>query len=71
MVDFYATQRPDFPLAEAMVVEAGEVTVSGDGFGERVKGFVRVSSAASEDLVRQACRRLVDFAVIDVADAAS
>ena len=49
------------PLASALLERAWVASISGSDFGELGEGYLRVSYATSEDVIRAALRRVGDF----------
>jgi aspartate/methionine/tyrosine aminotransferase len=64
---FYAFPRLDVPgwdsgrIADALLDEAGVVTLPGTGFGAEGEGYIRISYANSQDNLREGLRRIADW----------
>ncbi len=64
---FYAFPKVDVPgwnsgrIADALLDEAGVVTLPGTGFGAEGEGFLRLSYANSQDNLREGLRRIGDW----------
>ncbi len=63
---FYAFPRVDVPgwdsgrIADALLDEAGVVTLPGTGFGDEGEGYLRLSYANSQENLREGLRRIAD-----------
>jgi aspartate aminotransferase len=64
---FYAFPRVDVPgfnsgqIADALLDDAGVVTLPGTGFGAEGEGYLRLSYANSQDNLREGLRRIADW----------
>ena len=64
---FYAFPRVDVPgwdsgrIADALLDEAGVVTLPGTGFGAEGEGFIRISYANSQENLREGLRRIAEW----------
>jgi aspartate/methionine/tyrosine aminotransferase len=64
---FYVFPRLDVPgwdsgrIADALLDEAGVVTLPGTGFGAEGEGYIRISYANSQDNLREGLRRIADW----------
>ncbi len=64
---FYAFPRVDVPgwdsgrIADALLDEAGVVTLPGTGFGDEGEGYLRLSYANSQENLREGLRRIADW----------
>ena len=64
---FYAFPRIDVPgwdsgrIADALLEEAGVVTLPGTGFGAEGEGYIRISYANSQENLREGLRRIAEW----------
>jgi len=61
-LDFRAIGIPSLEICERLLQEAGVGLVPGSAFGAQGEGFVRMTIAASEDVIESGLRKILDWA---------